>query len=83
MSAKKECGEVLVGLGAVKMGAEVAQDMSGDFGVGSNKAAGTDLGAGLGNIAEFAKETVPLVATLGIVGVGFKMVLKGFDPDKE
>ena len=83
MSAKKECGGILVGVGIIEMGAKVTQDMSGNLGVGSGKAAGTDLGAGLGNIAEFAKETVPLVATLGIVGVGFKMVLNGFNPDKE
>ena len=81
MGAKRECGEILAGAGIIEIGAKVAQDMSGNFGVGSSKAVGTDLGAGLNNIAEFAKDTVPLVATLGIVGVGFKTVLKGFDPN--
>jgi len=83
MGTKRECGEILVGAGIIEMGGKVAQDMSGNLGVGSGKAAGTGLGSGLGNIAEFAKDAVPLAATLGIVGVGFKMVLNGFDPDKE
>jgi len=83
MGAKRECGEILAGAGIIEMGAKAAQDMSGNLGVGSGKAAGTDLGAGLGNAAKFAENTVPLVATLGIVGAGFKMVLSGFDPDKK
>ena len=81
MGAKRECGEILAGAGIIEIGAKVAQDMSGNFGVGSSKAVGTDLGAGLSGVADFAKDTVPLVATLGIVVVGAKMVLKGFDPN--
>ena len=83
MGAKRECGGILAGAGIIEMGSKVTKDMSGNLGVGSGKAAGTDLGAGLDNVAEFAKDTVPLVATLGIVGAGFKMVLSGFDPDKK
>ena len=81
MGAKRECGEVLVGLGAVKMGSEIVQGMSKDFGVGHSKAVGTDLGAGLDNIANSAENAALFIATPVLVIIGLKTVLKGFDPN--
>ena len=82
MSIEKEVGYPLVGLAVIEAGPDIIKDAVGDWGVGAEEVAGTELGGMLENTVDFAQDVAPSVATLAIVWAGFKYMFKGFEDDK-
>jgi len=79
MSIEKEIGYPLAGLAAVEAGPDIIKDAVGDWGVGAEEVAGTELGEMLENTVDFAQDIAPSLATLAIVWAGFKYMFKGLE----
>ncbi|MEA1936515.1 MAG: hypothetical protein U9N04_00145 [Patescibacteria group bacterium] len=82
MSIEKEIGYPLVGVAAIEAGPEIIKDAVGDWGVGAEEIADTELGGILENTVDFAQDVAPSVATLAVVWAGFKYMFKGLENDK-
>lgn len=82
MSIEKGIGYPLAGLAAIEAGPDIIKDAIGDWGVGAEEIADTELGGMAENAVDFAQDVAPSVATLFIVWAGVKCMFKGLEDDR-
>ncbi len=81
MSIEKGIGYPLAGLAAIEAGPDIIKDAIGDWGVGAEEVANTELGGMAEKTVDLAQDVAPSVATLFIVWAGVKYMFKGLEGD--
>jgi len=82
MSIGKEIGYPLAGLAAIEAGPDIIKDAVGNWGMGAEEIANTELGGIAENTVDFAQDIAPSIATLAVAWAGFKYMFKGLEDDK-